>query len=130
MRVVIFRIIILLLVLGGGQKFYARQLDGILTFGSSSGITKNAHDRFSHKDHHSVVLEDNDFDIEDEPASSQIKKGGNSKFSSAILAPFRIASFSHLGNTWRNAGAHYLIHASTILGQSNPIYLAQRALRI
>lgn len=130
MRAVVFKFLIILLILGGGKKFYANQLDSVWMSGFSHGISKNKHDRFSHKDHHSIVIEDNDIDLEEEHSSGHSKRESNSIQNKNALVYAHIWHYGDLLYSSLRGTVSDPTCSSTILGQTRPIYLVHRVLRI
>lgn len=129
MRVVILRIILLSLLLGGGHNFYTNKIDNLLTFNSPVEFLKNHQVTFSDKEHNSFIIEDNDIDIEEEHNSSQLKKHTNNSFHTSLTE--NKGWYLHHAHPSIISRLHKSLHfSSTHLGQTNPLYLILQVFRI
>ncbi len=129
MRVALFKIILLSLLIGSGNNLCGNKIDQILTVDSPFEILKNHQGQLSHKEHNSFIIEDNDFDVEEEHCSSELKKNVNKS----------LYTIQTKNNGWYLHHAHPSIisrqhknlqFSSTDLGQTNPLYLRLQVFRI
>lgn len=130
MRMAIIKILVIALLLGGGQKFYANKIDGILCEHCAATLSGSNSDLFSHGERHSVILEDNDVDLEEEQHSVSSRRQGEP--SSPIADTLGFLSFYALQNKYflgalKTSGTY---SASTTSGQKYPIYIQHQVFRI
>ena len=130
MRVVIFKIFLLLLLLGGGHNFYANKLNQILTSSSDREISQRRHDRFSNKNHSAIIAEDNDVDIEEEHVGGQLKSTGNNDTSSKKSIESYFLYVHHAHPTVLKRYSKSLRISSAFVGHINPLYISLQVLRI
>ncbi|KFF10662.1 hypothetical protein [Flavobacterium hydatis] len=125
-KIIVLFVYLSLLLLGGGQYLNA----GTHQNSSSHTLEKKHRVKFTNQDSGSSLIEDADFDIDEEHLGGDIKDG----ISDRLFA----GNYSLLDNWYLTLSCQSILdhHQNSFkiftpfCGQSNPIYITQRVLRI
>jgi len=126
MKRVTLIIFVFFLLLGGGCRFYARTSHTKNNTILLENITKNHPIKISNKSHNCLIIEESEVDLEEEYDTTNVTKLSNNEKN--IFSNKRYSILFDL-NIFYNSlnNSKYLPQCS---GQSNPLYITQRVLRI
>jgi hypothetical protein len=131
MRVVVFFVYLCFHLLGGGSYLHADTPHNHIGYFLTSNLEENQHTKLSVADHHTVVIEYADLDLDEEyGTSNDIKHGISNKF---IDEKYRLIDSWYLPVSQWFISNYYYEHFKIFMpfcGNSAPIYITNRVLRI
>jgi hypothetical protein len=131
MRVVVFFIYLCFHLLGGGSYLHADTHHDSIGHSFASNLDKNQRVRLTNADHHSIVIEYADLDLDEECINGHnIKDSVANKF---ITGKYRLTDSWYLPVSQRFISNYYCKYFKIFTpfrGNSNPIYITNRVLRL
>ena len=126
MRRVSLIIFVFFLLLGGGCRFYARTSQPLNNLISSENVTKSHPIKVTNKSTNCLIIEESEVDLEEEYDNTNDIKPLNTEKKIFTSHGYSILFALNIFNNSLN-NIKYLPQFS---GQSNPLYITQRVLRI
>lgn len=131
MRVVVFFVYLCFHLLGGGSYLHADTHHNPIGYSLTSNLDKNQRVRLTTADHHSIVIEYADLDLDEECINDHdIKDAVANKF---IAGKYRLLDSWYLPVSQPFISNYYYKHFkifTPFCGNSAPIYITNRVLRI
>jgi hypothetical protein len=131
MKVVVFYVSLMLILLSGANAVHAASPDQRADHASNAHIPKGKTIKITNADHGNFAIDDADSELDDEHLKSQDDHDG---FSNNLLArEFSLPSLGYLKFALLSIAEHYDKRFNTFpksCGNSSPIYIKQRVLRI
>lgn len=131
MRLIAFILYLNFLLLGGNQQLYAGMHQSPVAPASVSNLVEKKSDKISNKDQDTTLFEDTDLDLEEEYLTVEKAKGNST--TKLLLQKYSYPNSCQLGISRTVATKQdYTVHKNfpANFGQSSPIYITQRVLRI
>jgi hypothetical protein len=123
-KLVVFLVFMNFLLLGGGQYLNAENHHN-----SHHNLERRHHVKFTNQDQGNSIIEDADLDLDEEFLGHDLKDKLTNKFFAA--------NYSLIDNLYLALSSQIVVNSYSLLeilgpscGQSNPIYITQRVLRI
>jgi hypothetical protein len=131
MRGIIFYIYLGFLLMVGGQQLHADTHPGSICDSLSWNFLKKQQVKLTTADHGSVLIEEADVDLDEEfHSSDNLKNGSGNKFlaeKNSLLDDWYLTFSNQSVLKFYSKGFKICTHSC---GQSNPIYITQKVLRI
>jgi hypothetical protein len=131
MRVVVFIGYLFFLLLGGGHNFHASSQNSVVSTFSTHKLSLNHSVNYTNKDESNLLIEDTDFDLEEEHLTGEeVHNTAHPKsLSSRDLWPFNFC-YAITGLSIAHHCKNATVLAQPSQGTRAPIYLKNKVLRI
>jgi hypothetical protein len=130
MRVVLYFVYLCFHLLGGGNSAYADMQHNRIDFSLTSSLVKTQQIKFTNSDQAVTLIEDSDLDLEEEHFNNTIKDGISNKIFDGNYTLLDSWYLTFSGQSILKYFYKDFKIFAPFCGQSNPIYITLRVLRI